>query len=192
MKKLVFILVSVLVSSASAQEFGFVGGVHSGKGEDPNGNLTEDSVFSYRVGLGIKMDLTDTVNLRTGLMYVDRSTEYSFSTADIEYNFAYLDIPVLFEIKANEMIGFFAGPVVAFNMNENGKVSDPSNLLGLGTSVDRDVDDVESMYLLAQVGMSFNFDMIGFELFYERGLGEFVKDDAENFSAFGANFVYWF
>jgi hypothetical protein len=55
---------------------------------------------------------------------------------------------------------------------------------------------MKSLYPLVNAGVNLMFeDMIGFDLFYELGLGEFASDTANNsykdYSTFGLRFIYW-
>jgi hypothetical protein len=189
MKFAVLILISIFTLNVNAQEFGAMAGIHNGKSDLISSSLSSENVLGYRLGILMKTELTESVQFRSGLIYTVRNTEHeSAGVFRSELDLSYLDIPVLFEFNMSEIVSVFAGPVVAINVGDNKKDTN----LTTGASTQGSIDDVESLYLLAQVGVSFNFDGIGFDVYYERGLGEYIKDGAEDFSAYGANFVLWF
>ncbi len=180
---LIFALLTTL--TVHAQNYGFIAGIGNtsvdADGFDVNAEL------GYRLGLAVEIDLVDAVNLRTGATYTYRPFNIeSGVTTDLDYKFSYIDIPMLFQFKLNEMFSVFAGPVVAINMGKKAE----GTLLGVNVS--DDVDDMKSLYLLGQVGVNLDFEGIGFDLYYEKGFGEIYDDGAEDYNIYGANFLYWF
>lgn len=201
--KHILILITVLFVGAisQAQDFGVIGGIHyTGSSYNDSGGSSTDinAKLGYRFGLAAQLNLTEQVNFRSGLMYTNRSVnaEQTATTTDFDYELTYIDIPALFQFQMNDMISFYAGPVVAFNIGQkaDGTIA--------GTAFSGDVDDaadsfngvgkVESMYLLGQIGMNMYFDGIAFDVYYERGIGDITKDGIKDFSILGANVIYWF
>lgn len=187
MKSLALLVLGILLGlgahtqSAQAQEFGAVVGVHQTTADANVTGVSSDGKFNFKAGLGVNFELADAMRFRTGVLYSQRHFELTDSTGGkTKINFAYLDVPANFQYNISEMVGFFGGLVVAINTSDD--VSpDP------GTSADAD-----QMVPLIDLGVNFLFnDLVGFDLYYERGLGEFANN-LENFSTFGANFLFWF
>lgn len=192
MKKVVFIVVSLFMMSAQAQTFGIQGGVHQSKGElDPSGTETEEAKLNYRLGVLGLIDLSDKVYFRTGLTYTTRYLTFDGTTSDFDAKLAYLDVPVLFQFQFTEIFSLYAGGVVGFNASKKYEITG----VGAGSG---DLDDVESMLILGQVGLNFMFDGIGFDVYYERSMTDMTGDDGgtqskiTGFNTIGANFVMLF
>lgn len=193
MKHLLVLVLATLVSvGAQAQDIGFIAGIGNTSADIDNADVNAE--LGYRIGVNVKLDLVDQVSFRTGGTYTARpfNIESTALVTDLDVKMTYIDIPALFQFSFNDMISIYGGPVVALNVGEKAEGTI------LGVAYDGDVSDIpgqgktKSLYLLAQVGVNFNFDGIGFDLYYERGLGEINKDGAENYSIMGANFLYWF
>jgi hypothetical protein len=191
MKKILFIMVSLFMVSANAQTFGFQAGVHQSNAESDPGDDTKDATLNYRIGLLGLIDLTDRVYFRTGATYTTRYLNFGNSTFESDAKLAYLDIPVLFQFQFTEIFSLYAGGVVGFNTSKKFEQS------GAG-AVSGEIDDVESMLILGQVGLNFMFDGIGFDVYYERSMTDLVgtdggtQSDITNFNSIGANFVMLF
>lgn len=191
MKMIMFVLVSLFMIAANAQQYGLVAGIHNGEADEPTGFFDAQSNVGFRAGLLVKFDLTDTAFFRTGALYTQRKMEWeeSITQSEVTYKFAYLDIPALFQIQVNEMFGFYAGPVVGINVSDKGEAS---SVAVPSANQSGKVDDVKDIYLLGQIGGNFMFDGIGFDVYYELGFGDVADDDAKDWKAFGANFVMLF
>jgi hypothetical protein len=184
-KSLLILATGLLMSnSAVAQEFGALLGVHQTTADTDVNNASIDGQFNFKAGLLVNFGLNDMAKFRTGLLYNQRHVEEKVSGTKVaEINFDYLDVPALFQYNVNEMFGLFGGLVVGINVNDDVKVS------GGGTATD---PDKKGLIPLVQIGANMTFDdMIGFDLYYERGLGDYAKN-LKDFSTFGANFIYWF
>lgn len=169
-------------AAASAQEFGAVLGFHQTSADVSTTNSSIDGKLGYKLGLAVGFELVEATKFRTGLLYNQRNFDISRTAGDVEVKLGYLDIPALVQYNVNETFGFFGGLVFGINVSDEAKVSS-------GPSVDVDAD---SLIPFATAGVNLTFsDMIGFDFYYERGLGGFGKD-LQDFSTFGANFLYWF
>lgn len=185
-KLFIFLTTFVMIGSAQAQEFAAIAGIHSARVSD----TTEDSesTLGYRFGLIAKVDLTDTVFFRSGLMYTSRQYEETNAagTTNIDYKFAYVDVPALFQVKITDIFSIYAGPVIAINVGD--KVEGQS----AGLPVSYSENDMKSLYLLGQLGANFDFDGIGFDVYVERGFGDIYDNGEKDYAIFGANVMYWF
>lgn len=174
----------MIAGTANAQEFGALLGVHQTTADSAQNGVSIDGAFNFKAGMLVNFGLNDMAKFRTGLLYNQRHFETkSGGTKTAEINFNYLDVPALFQYNMNEMFGLFGGLVVGVNVGDDVKMSNGTTAADPGT---------KSLIPLVQLGANVTFDdMIGFDLYYERGLGDFA-DHFKDFSTFGANFIYWF
>ncbi len=170
------------VSGAWAQDMGALLGVHQTSADTSVSGAAVESQFNWRAGLALRLDLVEPIQFRTGLLYTSRAFEVSSGGLKTEYNFAYLDIPALVQYSVQDMLALHGGLIVAANVNDD--VDPPSGT----TAADPDAD---ALIPLMQLGVTLNFDdMVGFDIYFERGFGSFAKD-LKDYSAFGASFIYW-
>lgn len=181
MKNALVLFAALLLSApAYAQEFGALIGVHQTDADADTSGVSTDGKLNFKAGLAARFELMPNSWFRTGVLYNQRHFDASVPGVDGEVNFDYLDIPALYQYNVNEMFGLFGGLVVAVNINDDVKPSGGAD------------PDAETLVPLISLGASLMFDdMIGFDFYYERGLGGF-SEGFENFSTFGANFLYWF
>lgn len=182
-KKILVLATTVFIAApASAQEFGGLLGVHQTTADTDLTSASVDGKLNFKAGVLIAFELVDTLKFRSGLLYSQRHFELTQGANEYKYNFAYLDIPANVQFNFNEMVGVFGGLTFALN------TSDDVKLAG-GNAGDPDAD---KMIPLLDVGVNLLFsDMIGFDFYYQRGLGGFANR-LENFSTFGGNFIYYF
>lgn len=184
-KSLLILAAGLLMSgTASAQEYGFLAGVHQTTANTDVTGASIEGVFNFKAGLAAAFGLNDQMKFRTGLLYNQRHVELkALGAKQAEINFNYLDIPALVQYKVNEMFGLYGGLIVGVNVGDEVKLAPGVT----GVNVEK-----KSLIPLFQVGANLTFDdMIGFDLYYERGLGE-VAENLKDYSTFGANFIYWF
>lgn len=182
-KNILILAISAFVAlPAAAQEFGFAIGVHQTSADVGTANSTVDSKLGFKFGGNVGFELGEGMKFRSGLLYNQRHFESSTGAITTKYDFDYLDVPANFQYNINEMVGFYGGLIIAVNVKDDVKVSN-------GTAVDADAD---TLIPIANAGVNLTFsDMIGFDFYYERGLGD-VANNVKDFSTFGANFLYWF
>ncbi|NJM10440.1 MAG: porin family protein [Bdellovibrionaceae bacterium] len=183
--KILLLVLGLMISPAAlAQEFGALVGVHQTSADAESSAGSVDGKFNFKAGVSVGFELNDAAKFRTGLLYNQRHLDYSVSGGKYELNFAYFDVPALVQYNVNEMFGFFGGLVVGINVNDDIKApvgATPSNA------------DVEKLIPLLSVGFNMTFqDQIGFDVYYERGMGGIADNLIENYSTFGASFLYWF
>ena len=183
-KNILVLWLGLMISPLSfAQEFGALLGVHQTTADSETAGASIDGKFNFKAGLAVGFELMENSKFRTGLIYNQRHVESTASGLSTDINFDYLDVPANVQYSINEMLGFFGGLVVAINVNDD--VKSPAGV----TATD---PDAEKLLPLLNLGINMTFqDMIGFDVYYERGLGG-IADDLENYSSFGANFLYWF
>lgn len=174
----------MLSSAATAQEYGALLGVHQTTSDTDTTGASIDGQFNFKAGMLINFGLNDMAKFRTGLLYNQRHVEMKAGGTKVsEINFNYLDVPALFQYGMNEMFGIFGGLVVGINVGDEVKMANGSAAGDSGK---------KGLIPLVQLGANVTFDdMIGFDLYYERGLGSYA-DNLKDFSTFGANFIYWF
>lgn len=184
-KSLIAVAFGLLLSStAMAQEWAFVGGFHQTDADTNATGYSTDGKLGFSLGANLAFELVPGGKFRTGLLYTQRYFDLKPTTGTTtEFKFAYLDVPALFQYNINEMFGIFGGLVVAINVSDK---TEPTV-----TSLES-----ESLVPLLDLGVNLTFDdMIGFDFYYQKGMGDiatFSGNNVSDFSTFGANFVYWF
>ncbi|MBX3023063.1 MAG: PorT family protein [Bdellovibrionales bacterium] len=183
--KILLAISAVFISfAAQAQEYGFLAGVHQTTASTDVNGASTDGKFGFKAGLTMGFELAPLMKFRTGAIYNQRHFEVKAGATTVEWNFDYLDVPALFQYNINETFGLFGGLNIGININDRTNIK-PS------VAVTPD-NEANGLIPLVQVGGNFLFeDMIGFDVYYERGLGKIGKD-VKDFSTFGANFIYWF
>lgn len=184
MKIFLPLLVSLMVApSAFAQGYGVLLGVHQTDADPKVTGTTIDGKFNFKAGLAVTFELMDSANFRTGVLFNRRHMEMKSGAGNFDLKFDYIDIPANFQYNINEMFGLFGGLVIAANVNDD--VEGPAGVASQDP-------DVEELIPLLNLGVAMTFeDMIGFDVYYERGLGD-VAAGVKDYGTFGANFVYWF
>lgn len=182
LKKIAAMLILTGLSwTAQGQEVGVLGGFHLTDADAKGSGVAVDSKVGFRLGVPIAFELVEGMKFRTGFIYTQRHLDVALAgppATSLTAQFEYIDIPVLVQYQAHEMFGIFGGLTMALNMKKD---LDPGGKAS-GT---------ESIVPLVTIGATTLFnDMIGFDFYYERGIGK-IADNAENFSTFGANFIYW-
>lgn len=187
-QKMLLICAMVVVSSvASAQEYGFLVGIHQTTATSDAPNSTTSGVLNWKAGLTMAYELVPNLRFKTGAIYNERHVDVKYTSTNPEtklgYNFQYIDVPINAQYNFNDMVGLFGGLVVGINVGDSVKAP-----AGMQIS-DK---DTKSLMPLVDVGLNFMFeDMVGFDVYYERGLGDAAKDFGK-YSTFGGNFIYWF
>jgi hypothetical protein len=182
-KNILVLIIGLVVSgSAFAQEWGAAVGVHQTSADVDSTGTTVDSKLGFKLGMNVGFELGEGMKFRSGFLYNQRHFETNTGAVNAKYNFDYIDVPADFQYNINDMVGFFGGLVIGINVQDEVKVNS-------GTAADPDAD---KLIPIANAGVNLTFsDMIGFDFYYERGLGD-VADHVKDFSTFGANFIYWF
>lgn len=187
--------IGLLIStSAMAQEYGLTIGFqqNSADVENPEGVSGKiDSKLGFSGGGLVAFELVENLKFRSGLIFNQRHIDYKVTSPDAaegkyKLKFDYLDVPVNVQYNFNEMFGVYGGMIMGIKASDSADA--PAGL---------DFDpDMESLYPLLNVGVNMIFeDMIGFDLFFERGIGEFATGDDslsfKDYTTFGARFIYW-
>jgi hypothetical protein len=180
--KMIMVLISTLMMAghAYAQDVGVQVGMHNTTAS--YSGYSDSAELGFKVGLLGSTELVKNVKFRTGLLYTTRNFKLETPGTTIKLKPAYIDIPVLFQYNFNDMFGLYAGPVAAINVGKKLEVN----------GVSGDIADVKSLYLLAEFGANFMFDMIGFDVYYQMGLGDISDNGPKDYKTYGANFIYLF
>ncbi|MEZ0392005.1 MAG: outer membrane beta-barrel protein [Pseudobdellovibrionaceae bacterium] len=183
MKAFITLVMGFLISvGASANDFAAAIGFRSNSADIAIPNATGVSVKS-KTGFGGGVlgffDMTQSIQMRTGLLYNQRDVKIDDGVTDYDMNAGYVDIPVTANFKFADYAGFFAGPVLALLAQKDNK---------LGNS-----KDPEAMSVAFQLGASFKFaPQLGAELFYEVMPSEYWDKTLKNLKTVGANLLITF
>lgn len=165
---------------AFAQEYGAVAGFHRTTADSNSSTVSVEGKLNFKAGLAVGFELVELTKFRTGFIFNQRHIDVTASGVGYEYKFDYIDIPANLQYNFNETVGVFGGLTVAALVND--KVDGPGAADPKG----------EGLIPILNLGVNLLFqDMIGFDLYYERGMGRFAQN-LENHATFGGNFIYWF
>lgn len=186
MIRIICAIVSLMAFAGPAwgQEWAALIGVHQTSADANESGANVDGKLNYKAGALVGFELAENVKFRTGLLYNQRHMDKTLGGSTFEYKFSYMDVPAALQYNINEMVGFFGGLVIAVNINDD--VDGPA---GAATVTNPKAENMIAI-MTAGVNLMFN-DMIGFDFYYERGMGRFAQG-LENHATFGGNFLYWF
>ncbi len=196
-------VIGLLISStAMAQEYGMQIGLHQTNAKVDAGTTgitgSTSGRLGFDLGLAVAFELMPGFRFRSGLMYNQRQFDYKITNTGnagtLGINFAYLDVPVMVQYNFNPMFAVYGGLIAGIKASDTIKTY---------SSLSTAQVDMKSLYPLLTVGGNFTFDdMIGFDLYYEMGMGEFATAKAipaatndlslKDYSTFGMHFLYWF
>jgi len=120
---------SVKAQKTNSQTFGLKGGINFSNLylEDANDNKM---LTGFNVGLFAKLPLSSSLAIQPELYFTTKGaqTTYnsSFINGNVQYNFNYLEVPLLFVVNITENFNLHAGPYVSYMLN--GKVKNKSNV----------------------------------------------------------------
>ena len=157
-------------------DYGIEVGTRQQSGDVDSGFATK-SRMGMQFGVTGHIPLTETLHLRTGMLYTERAIIVQ-STPENKVAMNYLDVPVAFMLKFEEYAGVYAGVSIALNLDKSAEI---------GT-----ITDVKSPLLPFIFGASFKFAPdYGLALFYESASGEVAKG-LKDYRAVGANLMITF
>lgn len=120
---------TVKAQKTNSQTFGIKGGVNFSnlyvKDADENKMLT-----GFNLGLFAKLPFTKTFAIQPELYYTTKGAQTTYNSTFVngtfEYNFNYLELPLLFVVNITDNFNLHAGPYVSYMLN--GKVKNKSNV----------------------------------------------------------------
>lgn len=189
MKNILYIIISVFISSAAfaqAMDYGLIVGFRSQSGDISTSGASVKSAVGYQLGAISNIKFHDMFGLRTGLMYVERNTKFSYdaTAAEADAKLTYFDIPLNLAIKFEDYASVYVGVNLSMNLS--------NSLSGSGYWSGSKFTDVKSMVMPFTLGADFRFaPQIGANLFFESISGELAAG-VKNYRAVGANFIYYF
>lgn len=167
---------------AQGQEFrsGIKGGVNFS-------NLYIDDVddrnirTGYHVGFYGQSKLNSFAALQLELLYTTKGNQSTFNTGlvqgDVEFKLDYIEVPVLINLKAGDILEFHAGPSFGFLINSeiessSGNISTSSNL---------NEDRFKTLDVGFALGAGLNFDNLQVGGRFTWGLSEIADNDTDGF-----------
>ncbi|MBL7670451.1 MAG: outer membrane beta-barrel protein [Bdellovibrionaceae bacterium] len=174
---------------AAASDYGAVFGFRSQSGDlDPATTTTNTSkaAIGYQLGITTSFQMSGPLNLRTGLMYVERPLKVSSiaSGDEADYKLTYFDVPVLLSYKFEDYAAVYAGVSLSVNLS--------SSASGKGSLSAAKVTDAKSMIVPITLGAAFRFaPQIGADVFFETVPGELALG-LKSYRAVGVNLLYFF
>lgn len=187
------LLCLTLSSAAMAQDYGLTIGIHQTTGSvDPSSSSNTaiqkasgsvNGKLGFDAGLTASFELMPAFRFRSGILYDQRQIDFKLNNnaGTISFNFVYIDVPVNVQYNFTPMFGLYGGLIVGIKASDSTSIPNGVNYS----------PDMKSLYPLVSVGGNFMFnDMIGFDVYYEAGLGN-AAEVVKNYSTFGLHFIYW-
>ena len=120
---------SVKAQKTNSQTFGIKGGVNFSnlyvKDAEDNKMLT-----GFNLGLFAKLPITKTFSIQPELYYTTKGAQTTYNSTfingTVQYNFNYLEVPVLFVVNVTDNFNLHVGPYLGYMLN--GKVKNKSNV----------------------------------------------------------------
>lgn len=161
---LLFGAMAVFATPALAQDIGVVAGIRADNA-DGEASTTINQKTSFQVGVIGKFELSGPLQIRSGMLYVQRAYEVSSSVSGpADFKSTYFEVPLGLLYKFSDYGGVFAGPALSFNLS---KECPGGSCNGA---------EVNASPLAIQFGGSFKVaPQFGFEVYYEMLTGNIAK-----------------
>lgn len=192
MKAVLTFAFSILVGAsamAAASDYGAVFGFRSQSGDlDPatSTGVTSKAAIGYQLGITTSFQMNGPLNLRTGLMYVERPLKVSVTANgdEADYKLTYFDVPVLLSYKFEDYAAIYAGVSLSVNLSNSAS--------GKGTLSTAKITDAKSLIVPISLGAAFRFaQQIGADVFFETVPGDLALG-LKSYRAVGVNLLYFF
>jgi len=120
---------SVKAQKTNSQTFGIKGGINFSnlyvKDASDNKMLT-----GFNLGLFAKLPVSSTFAIQPELYFTTKGAQTTYNSTfingSVQYNFNYLEVPLLFVVNISDNFNLHAGPYVSYMLN--GKVKNKSNV----------------------------------------------------------------
>lgn len=187
MKKNILIVAAVMIfglANAQTAKFGIKGGMNISDWAGDTEGLDAKSKIGFNIGGFAEIKLTDKFAIQPEILYSAQGMrlddfeteldEVGIVTADINFNFSYINIPVMFKYYAAEKFNIEAGPQIGILTSAKLK----TKVEGYGSS-DLDVkDNFESVDFGLNFGAGYDFtDHFFANVRYNIGLSNIVKTE---------------
>lgn len=188
MKKVILSAIAVMafgIASAQDVKYGFKGGlnVSTFTGDKEGANLK--STIGFNVGGFVEIKLSEKFALQPELLYSTQGTKLTnigdyldgdFYTGDINFNLAYINVPVMAKYYVAEKFSIEAGPQIGFLTSAKTK----TKLDGFSQTVEQNVkDSFESIDFGLNFGAGYDFtEHFAIGARYNLGLANIAKTEA--------------
>lgn len=174
MKKLILCaaIAAFGLSNVNAQEvkFGAKAGVNfaSLSGDDADGL---DGRTSFHIGGVVNIGISEKFAVQPELVYSSQGAKGSFEGVDVDYNFDYINLPVLAKFTVAEGFSIEAGPQVGFLMS--------AKLKAEGDSLDVK-DDLKGIDFAGAIGLAYQMETgLNFSARYNLGLANIADGEGD-------------
>ena len=186
MKKLLLLVAAVFTVSFAQAQGGIKLGLKAGGNlTSVTGDNTDEAEHKggFHVGGFLDYGVSEMVSIRPELLYSVKGTKFSEDGEEMNWNFNYIDVPVLARINAGNLF-FEFGPTLSFLVKSEIEIDD------LTVDVSDEMNKVDFGYA---AGLGYNFtEKVGLGLRYNGGLSNIFEDsegDVRN-SAFMLSLSY--
>lgn len=190
MKKIILSALAVIAfASAHAQEvkYGVKGGLNISNFSGDTEGVDLKSRFGFNVGGFVEIKISEKFALQPEVLYSTQGATFenvgaevngTFYTGDIDFNLAYINVPVMFKYYAAEKFSVEAGPQIGFLTSAKSK----TKLDGFSGSNELDAkDSFESIDFGLNLGAGYDFtENFSIGARYNLGLSNIAKTEVDD------------
>lgn len=183
MKKLLVCLAATLTLSTAFGAVSYsmpsIEGGFKWNSMDVEGSSSNKQSLGWQIGGSTVINFNETMGLRTGLFYSERTFKAETSVGDISGKITYADVPLHFMFKLEDYAGIYLGPSISTKIGD--EADKGYKLTG-----------VQSMITPITFGAAFKFqENMGLNIFFET-VGSKLADGVTASRGIGANFMFTF
>jgi hypothetical protein len=138
---------------------------------------SENTLYSFNVGLFAKMPITSYIAVQPELSYTGKGASNTYNnvlaTGKAKYSFNYIELPVLLVFNITNHVHVLAGPYIAYLIS--GSVKNDSDVSIFNFENNINTDDYNKFDTGLAVGVGVDAGMIGIGLRYNYGLSTVGK-----------------
>lgn len=158
--------------------FGIKGGVNFSNLYTKDGDEDCSIQVGYHAGLFAKIPLTQQFAIQPELYYTTKGAKvtYNSSTVDgtADFNFNYLELPVLGVVNITDNVNIHAGPYFSYLVGGKAKNDANVNLFDFEDNINN--DDYNKFDIGLAVGLGLDVGQVGFGARYSYGLSKIGKE----------------
>ncbi len=163
--------------TSTAPAFGIKGGLNVVKfAGDPDPESEFNTGFA--AGLFVNIPVSSGFSFEPSLEYSQKGAEFTTSAnTEVKTKISYVDLPLMAKYNVTPAFGLFAGPQVAFFVDQETKVVTGS---GSTSTFEGDNESYRKSLAGAKAGASYNFGSVALNASYATDLQNLYKDNTGN------------
>lgn len=168
---------SAKAQTTNSQIFGIKGGINFSNLYAKDG-ADNKMLTGFNLGLFAKLPVSTTFAIQPELYYTTKGAQSTYNSTFIngtfQYNFNYLEVPLLFVLNITDHFNLHAGPYVAYMLN--GKVKNNSNVNSIGFDEKINTEDYNKFDAGFAAGAGIDLGAVSLGARYSYGLTKVGKE----------------